>query len=196
MSISLDARKKKLSEDSSRANTQEEREKYNIRNFFKSTFFATSATPADVGPTNPQDNEPPISPQMQLFIQRELIEKDFTLTANFFPISMRNIRASIINGDYNIILSDIKTTASAKDMYALKFDSKYIFQNDLHAFKDLGCTVDTLEKKVLYDGKRIEIIPTQIDTVDFEAKYKKIGPLLDILSLHYAPGSGEIQLDL
>lgn len=74
-SIGLDDRAKRLRESGSSANTPKEREKYDIRNFFKSTFFpkeeeiVTAVTTGTVAPT--------LTPKMQIFVQRELIEKDF-----------------------------------------------------------------------------------------------------------------------
>lgn len=148
MSLSLDDRAKRLKEASAIATTPEERERYDIYNFFKSTFFA-SDLPVEITATGsqlPGGQRPPLSPEMQIFVQRELIEKDFSITSKFFPISIKNIHAAIVDGNYEISLFGIHTTVmSPTRIYGLDFESKYIFTSDTHAFYELNAIVSNSE---------------------------------------------------
>jgi hypothetical protein len=146
-SIGLDERAKTLLESGSHANTEEEREKYDIHNFFKFTFFAKKdegnekTPPATTLPTTPT-----LSPEMQVFVQRQLIEKDFSIVSGFFPISIRNVQAKIVDGDYEISLSQIEANASTGNQsFRLTFSSDYIFQTNVNAFENLRFVAATSE---------------------------------------------------
>lgn len=148
MSLSLDDRAKRLKEASAIATTPEERERYDIHNFFKSTFFPadTSSEVTASGSQSSGTQHPPLSPEMQIFVQRELIEKDFSITSKFFPISIKNIYAAIVDGSYEITLSGIHTTAmSPTRLYGLDFESEYIFTSETHAFHEMSVIVASSE---------------------------------------------------
>lgn len=97
--------------------------------------------PPTVSPTPPA-----LPPEMQVFVQRQLIEKDFSIVSGFFPISIRNVQAKIVDGDYEISLSQIEATARTKNQsYRLKFSSDYIFQTNVNAFANMQFVVETSE---------------------------------------------------
>lgn len=195
VSISLDDRVKKLQEAISRANTPEERAKYDIKNFFKSTFFpnedagtATTVTPGVETPV--------LSPKMQIFVQRELIEKDFAVVSRFLPISIKNVRADIVDGNYVISLSQINTTVSGVNGgYRIVFRSDYVFQTDVHAFENIKFSVTSLDGRTLFQGTEVSLEPARIDTVDLENQFKKIAPLLD-LAVQKNQSGANVRLDL
>lgn len=194
--IVLDNRSKDLQDAISRANTAEERARYELKNFFKVTFFPNEET-SGPATNNPGDNAgPTLSTSMQIFVQRELIEKDFAIVSRFLPISIRNVQADIVNGNYVISLSQLGATVnSANGTYKLKIKSDYVFQSDAHAFENFRFTVTTGESRPLFGGSEITLAPNRIDTVDLENQFKKIGPLLE-LAARKDPTGTNIRLDL
>lgn len=139
-----------LLESGSSVNTQEEREKYDIHNFFKFTFFAQKNGGVETNEKNPPSvlspTTPALTPEMQVFVQRQLIEKDFSIVSSFFPISIRNVQAKIVDGDYKISLSQIEAAARTENQfYRLTFSSDYIFQTNVNAFENLQFVGETSE---------------------------------------------------
>lgn len=195
-SIDLDKRKKQLDDLKSSATTQEERKKYDVYNFFKTTFFASDDT-TETGDITTNSNGYTLKPEIQIFVQRELIEKDFAIVHGFFPIAIRDIHADIVNGDYEISVFKIPVTkVTDKHNYNLKFDSDYIFQTDMHAFTNIKFTaIDERDKKI-FNGAEVHILPNVINTVDLGNQFNKIWPLLDIAWKHYSEGDTDIRLDL
>ncbi|NCP77180.1 hypothetical protein GW830_03560 [bacterium] len=113
--------------------------KYDFRNFFETTFLKGDST----NTTNPPETTPsPIntssaSPEIQLFIQKELLDKDFKNIESFLSIGFKNIDASISSdGNYVIDLHDIAKTFSINGtVFSTEFNSKYTFNR--HAFSRL-----------------------------------------------------------
>lgn len=75
------------------------------------------------------------TPEIQLFIQKELLDKDFKNIENFLPIKFKNINASIKDGNYIIELSGIEKTFMGNTNYSLELSGKYIFNR--HSFSRL-----------------------------------------------------------
>ncbi len=195
-SINLAEREKKLREQSTSAQTPQEREKYNIYNFFKS-ILSTYSDGLDTVTPDTENTEPVLTPRMQIFVQRNLIEKDFAIVKDFLPISIKNVKAEIVNQEYEISLSNILTKIKSSNRdYQLIVNSDYIFQTDVNAFENMRLQVSTTEGRKLYNGAEIAIIPKVINTRDLEEKFNKIGLLLEVLEKHVSSSSTNIQLDL
>ena len=141
--IVLSDREKIAKERLASARTAEEREQYDFRNYFRTTFFGSAVkTPVENHSTDQTANHPEMSPDMQLTVQHELIEKDFHNLATFMPIAIKNIYAKIENGVYDIDLFGIQFAVRAKESsYLLEFHSKYAFSSDEHTFKNMAFKV-------------------------------------------------------
>jgi len=150
-SIGLTAREKVLREQSTGANTPQEREKYNIYNFFKS-ILSTYSDGLDTSTPDTENTDPVLTPQMQIFVQRNLIEKDFAIIKSFLPISIKNVKAEIVNQEYEISLSNIQATVKGENRdYKLMVSSDYIFQTEVNAFANMKLQVSTTEGRKLFD---------------------------------------------
>lgn len=149
-SISLTEREKLFRDQASGATTPQERERYNIYNFFKSILSSNTDT-EDTTTVDTDTLDPVLTPQMQIFVQRNLIEKDFSIIAKFLPISIKNVKADIVNKEYDISLSNItaKVVSENRD-YKLKISSDYIFQTELHAFENMKLQVSSSEDRELF----------------------------------------------
>lgn len=109
--ISLDDREKVAKEKVAQSSSIEERARYSFSNYFKTTFFAVNpASTTNNSSENPSVVRPEMSPDMQLTVQHELIEKDFRNLASFAPIAIRNIFAKVESGVYDIDVFDVPVT--------------------------------------------------------------------------------------
>lgn len=94
------------------------------------------ATTSAETPTTPHKDASSATPEIQLFIQKELLDKDFKNIESFLPIKFKNITASISEGNYMIDLNDIDAAfAGESGTYSVKLSSKYIFNR--HSFSRL-----------------------------------------------------------
>jgi hypothetical protein len=178
------------------SNSTEERERRDFRNYFKLTFFESAEAVASSGAIVTQTGEAP-NAKMQLFKQRELIEGDFAIVSGALPIAMKNVKAEIVDGNYLISIFDVVTTVPTKmQSYVITVSSDYVFQTEIHAFRNVAFTVKNSNGVNLYGGIEVKLLPVQINTIDFENQFRKIGGLLDIAVKHYVLGDTEIRFDL
>lgn len=108
ITISLDQKQAQLADLYAGTNDLTLQYKYDFKNFFETTFLKPDAggvTGTDTTQTNPVTSVQTNTPEIQLFIQKELLEKDFKNIAGFLPIAFKNITASIDgSGEYVIEL--------------------------------------------------------------------------------------------
>lgn len=114
--------------------------KYDFKNFFETTFLkGDTSIPVSVS-ESPESSPSSATPEIQLFIQKELLQKDFKNIADFLTISFKNVDVSIKNGERVIKLSGIqKTFAGENDSYMTEVQSDYIFNR--HSFSKLTLRV-------------------------------------------------------
>lgn len=76
------------------------------------------------------------TPEIQLFVQKELIDKDFKNIVDFLPIGFKSITATINSGSYIIELNDInKSFMGEMNNYSVELQGKYLFNR--HSFSRL-----------------------------------------------------------
>lgn len=79
---------------------------------------------------------------MKLFVQNELINKDFTHVQNTIAISLNYVWAEIKDGEYSIFIQNAPTVYRGKTRtYSSKFRSRYIYNQTTHAFSNITFTV-------------------------------------------------------
>ena len=133
---------------------------------------------------------------MQLFIQSNLIEKDFLLVKESLSIPIKSVFASIEKGAYNIRITNVASTISSGDRsYSVSVDSKYIFSQDTHAFQDVSFTIKNDQGTVLFGGACINLIPSVIDTRNFNALWKEL-PLYIVRLTQIGGSAASITFDL
>ncbi len=163
--------------------------KYDFKNFFEMTFLKNNSTSS--GPTWSESTivkiEPFVTPEIQLFIQKELLDKDFKNIYNFLPIGFKNIQASIDEqGDYVIALKDIsKWFQGQENSYNIELESKYIFKR--HTFSRIMLKLKQEEDIGGYDLNEtlIEILPARIALLSLPDTLKDLGYYLDALKWSY-----------
>jgi len=112
LSFSADQKKATLEELYQGAASDDLRYWYDYKNMFETVFLVDDATlkqtlrPASETqtPTNAQK----MTPEMQVFVQQNLIEGDFKRISSLFPIGFKNVYAEISSGKYQITLSNIE----------------------------------------------------------------------------------------
>lgn len=190
ITLSLDKKEKQMRELISLYEDPAVQYKYNFKNFFEVTFLQDNSTSIvntvqkETGTTEPLSST---IPEIRLFIQKELIEKDFKNIANFLPISYKNIDASISDGSYVIKLSNIEKTfiGNTNTTYFMELNGSYIFNR--HSFSRLSFTVKTDQNNLFYEFNNtpVEILPARISLFSLEENLKNLGYYIDAIKLAY-----------
>ena len=77
-------------------------------------------------------SQPSMTPEMQLFIQHELLDKDFKNIADFLPIGFSNVYAYIQDGAKIVELSKINKVFSGEEKsYPVEFSGNYVITRHL-----------------------------------------------------------------
>ena len=85
--------------------------RYDFKNFFTTVFIqGGNATLVQATPTTSASDRPLMEKDMQVWVQKELLDKDFANIKDVFPIGFPNIYATIKEGGYAIDLSAINKT--------------------------------------------------------------------------------------
>ncbi len=99
ITISLDQKESQLKDLFTSVSDASLQYKYDFRNFFEITFSkensSLSSVTIDPKETTQVKNTGSDTPEIRLFIQKELLDKDFKNIADFLPIGFSNINASI-----------------------------------------------------------------------------------------------------
>ncbi len=197
--ISLDDREKLSKERVAMAQTADDRAKYDFRNYFKATFFKAVDLPVitTTGPVIP--SHPEMSPDMQLTVQHELIEKDFRNLSTFAPIAIKNIYAKIDSGIYDIDLFGVRfSLRGVITAYPIEMTSKYIFTDQEHAFSGISFKVlkDNPQDGYMFGGVDIHVIPNKIDLASFQNSLANAGQYLDVLRRQGVTNPESVSIDL
>ena len=92
---SIDEREKVLRELAANTTNTADKAKYDIRNYFVSTFSENTSPVSGLTPAQTTPIDSGLSTQMKLFIQSNLIEKDFLLVKESLNIPIQSVYASI-----------------------------------------------------------------------------------------------------
>ena len=182
-SISLDKKKEQLKELFSWADDSATRYKYDFKNFFEITFIKGNSITDSTTTEVVIDSTPP---EIQLFIQRELLDKDFKNIVSFLPIGFKNIHVSIREWNYIIELTDIeKSFAGESNNYLVELSSKYIFNK--HNFSRVEVKVEK-ERDIWwyeFDETSIQILPARIWLLSLPESLKDLGFYIDTIKSAY-----------
>lgn len=139
---------------------------YVFANYFVNTYLSERAAsssfdrPSDTGDDAGQSTE--MDPATLVFVQQNLIQKDFKNVVSSFPISIANIEAKISDKTWDINLSGIRKTVNGQGgSYVLEFSGKYLF--DQHSFYRMSVkSLDASSFTPLYGGASIQIMPRSV----------------------------------
>lgn len=202
--IKLDQKKQQMAESYNSASDTMTRDRYDFKNFFVTVLLRGLDTKTSVpiaplssiGAIDPSSvDRPPMTTEMQLFIQKELLEKDFKNIADTLSIGLANVYVAIKNESYAIDLSGIKKTVKGRDTaYPIEFESKYVF--DRHVFYQLSFRVRSIDtNEYEFGGNTIQISPSRISLTSLEDTFKFMGTYIDAIKKSYQ-GERSIQIDL
>jgi hypothetical protein len=175
ISLSIDDRAKDLNEKLTSATSSEERAQFDIKNFFKYTFSNTPwSAPSTVTPV-PSETPFNLTPQMKLFVQSELIEKDFFLLKDVLTVPITRVNAQIEGGEYKIQLRNVTSSVSSNNRsFAIQINSDYLFSKDIHAFSNIEFTVKNEQGIDYFGGSTITLLPRQIPTQEFAKRWAEL----------------------
>ena len=174
------------------------KEKYDFKNIFYTVYLANDDKKIQFVAQDDTNINNPV--EISLFIQNELILKDFKYTEKFLNIWFNNIKAAIENWEYKINIFDIKKQFTIKDSSLnVEINAWYIFKE--HSFSDMQLKL--LKDKQVWRKKEyefnwdtIKIIPEKIFVKNLEEGLKDIGYYLDEIKKNYHPSASNIKIDL
>lgn len=178
VSVSLE---KKREEYDMLLNTVEEtdprRQFYVFDNYFINAYL-TERSSVVIEPDTGEDPQPvdDTDNNTLVWIQDNLIRKDFSNLTDFFPIKIENIKAKIVDKTWNIELSGIrKSLAGGGGTYTVQFASQYVF--DKHAFYRLNFSfMDSANSEPMFGGLRVTISPRSIPLADLRTRLNELYP--------------------
>lgn len=161
---------------------------YVFENYFINAYLS-DRTSADLASLGSDSSATEVSPEKTMdattlvFVEQNLIRKDFRNIVNGFPISIANIDAKIVNGGRDINLSGIrKAVSGGGSSYMLEFSGKYLF--DQHSFYRMSFkSLDPTTFTPQLGGVAIQILPRSIGLADIE---KQVGSLYDYMVRIYS----------
>lgn len=173
--VPLDEKKEDMDEKMSNVDSMDpRRDFYVFENFFINTYLTAPSqmpTVTEDAPTVTEDAPTvDMDKNMLVFVDRELINKDFKNIANVLPINISNITASIDGGDYDITLNDVRKNG---DNYVASISGKYVFKT--HEFYRLNIQILNGEGTSKQVDATVETMPRRIPL----ANMRTIMPELD-----------------
>ncbi len=200
ITLSLDQKEEQLRDLYSSTKDLALQYRYDFKNFFETTFLRTDGgwiSNPNTNNTGSTISRPENTPEIQLFIQKELLEKDFKNIASFLPIGFKNITASIDDTwEYVIDLKGLsKTFVGNGNNYIVDMSGKYLFKR--HAFSRLVFQVKNSGDTTGYrfNETAIEILPARISLLTTPDTLKDIGYYIDTIVTSYTKEKS-IVLDL
>lgn len=162
--------------------------KYDFKNFFENTFLrGNSVAVINVPSTSdPVSTTSSTTPEMQLFIQQELLDKDFKNIVDFLPIHFSNVYAYVQDGARIVELSKINKgfTGNEKN-YSVELSGNYVITR--HLFSRLSFTVraEWDIKWYEFNGIPIQIFPIRISFLELPIFLKNLGYYIDTIKKSY-----------
>jgi hypothetical protein len=134
---------------------------------------------------------------MKLFVQSELIEKDFFLLKDILTIPISRVNAQIEGGEYKIQLQNIDATLTDdSSTFKIQINSGYIFSKDTHAFSNMEFTVKNEDGIDYFAGSTVTLSPRLIPNQEFAKRWTDLKPFLaKLTSLVNAKSTIDIDLD-
>lgn len=117
-----------------------------------------------------------MSAETKVFIERELMRKDFKYIVDTLKIGFTDVYARIVNGKYDISVRPIETSVGGVRSYRITFAAKYDFTN--HAFTDIE--IKAYEKqsdnpKPILGGRTIRVAnPSSIFIKSFKERFAEM----------------------
>ncbi len=146
---------------------------YVFSNYFVNTYLSDRSAFAFSESTSLSDDgdlRPAMDPATLVFVEQNLIQKDFKNVVKGFPISIANIDAKISDKTWDINLSGIrKSVVGSGPTYVLEFSGKYLFEQ--HAFYRMSVkSLDSTTFAPQYGGASIQILPRNIPLSEIEKR--------------------------
>lgn len=107
IAVNLDDREKFMKERMGGITDPEQRRNYDFASYFRTAFLESPAPKETASTSTPNPSRPAMTSEMQVFVEQELIQKDFRNIADFAPIGIANVFAETKDGMYDVKLSDI-----------------------------------------------------------------------------------------
>jgi len=134
---------------------------------------------------------------MKVFVDRELIQKDFKNVVSVFPATLSNIYAEVKDGEYDITINRVKSRITSGELSeTIEFSGKYLFSQSVHAFYRLSLQVDNEEGGREFGGVTITVSPSRIDLANFEKLSGELPKYVKVLRDRNYSGNEKATFDL
>ncbi|EKD66310.1 MAG: hypothetical protein ACD_49C00051G0009 [uncultured bacterium (gcode 4)] len=200
--VPLDEKEEAMADLYSSAETPTDKDKYDFKNIFYNLYVNPDSNSNIADSWNPiaqtQTDDTPVA--IKLFIQRELIGKDFKYISNFLPIKFSNIKVTIEWWNYIINLLNVdKSFNSLNNSFSALINSNYdikthSFTNMTLKIKDENGVGDNISYK--FDALDISIVPSNIEVRSLSNKLKDLWFYLDTISSNYTSWAQILKIDL
>lgn len=200
--VSFDDKKEVLLDLYSSSENPTDRDKFDFKNIFYNLYINPDSSTNMVNNWNQdtqiQTDDTPIA--IKLFIQKELIDKDFKYISNFLPIKFNNIKVSIEGWNYIINITWVEKSFNSLNTYfSTLFSSSYnikthSFENITIKVKDENSTGTDISYK--FDSLDISIVPSSIEVRNLSSKLKDLWFYIDTISNNYNGSAQNLKIDL
>ncbi|MDQ1343850.1 MAG: hypothetical protein QG650_570 [Patescibacteria group bacterium] len=175
-SVSLDEKKELYQKQVGMIKPEDPRYSFYVfENYFTNAYLSDRASFVALSQPDSEADTPTASSQTMdtetlIFVEQNLIQKDFRNIVDTFPINIANIDAKITDRTWNINLSGIRKNISGKGpTYALEFSGKYLF--DQHAFYRMNVKLlDPTTLQPQLGGVSIQILPRSIPLKEIDKR--------------------------
>lgn len=140
-----------------------------------------------------------MSAETKVFIERELMRKDFKYIVDTLKIGFTDVYAQIVQGKYDITIRPIETSVGGRNAYRITFAGKYDFTN--HAFTDIEIKVydrNAANPEPILGGRSVRISnPSSIFIKSFKERFAEIGYYIAAAEnvIGQSAGQGDITID-
>ncbi len=156
---------------------------YVFANYFVNTYLSDPSSIPTETDSQPEETSPAtkMDARTLVFVQQNLIQKDFRNVVSGFPISIANIDAKIADRTWDITLSGIRKNVSGGGIPIIfEFKGKYLF--DQHAFYRMSAKVlDPTTLAPQFGGAEIQLYPRSIKLEDIEARSDELYDYVEVL---------------
>ncbi|HRI35904.1 MAG TPA: hypothetical protein PK765_02290 [bacterium] len=209
--VNLDEKADQLSK-LGRSAGDDERKKFlfDFKNVFDNMFFYVQE-PGDIpiqgikiARDNPEQSEVPaetsgMSAETQIFIERELMRKDFNYIAETLKIGFNDVYATIVNGKYDITVRPIFLSVMGDQMSQIQFSAKYDFA--AHSFVDVEIKAfdkNSLNPQPKLGGRTIRFAnPSNLFIKSVKERIGELGFYIEAAEsvISQSPADGDIMID-
>jgi hypothetical protein len=192
--VNLDDKKEQMSKAGANQKNERQLFLFDFKNVFENMFFYTKQIgdvsmlgvrlASELPPETPEaPSDDGMSAETKVFIERELMRKDFKYILDSVQIGFNDVYVRIVRGKYDVTIRPIKTAVSGRQSHPVSFAAKYDFTS--HSFTDIEIQVfegGVMENRPLFGGHFIRVSnPQSIFIKSFKERFSQLGYYIEAI---------------